>query len=63
MARLTPRYLAMSFEVWPEDRRVSSPLPTRYGPRNLGNAGFAATMTCSGMFSIANTWKLAGTGL
>ena len=24
----------MSFEVWPEDRRMSSALPTRSGPRN-----------------------------
>ena len=39
VARLTPRYLAMSFEVWPEDRRMSSPLPTRYGPRNPATPG------------------------
>ena len=39
VARLTPRYLAMSFEVWPEDRRMSSPLPTRYGPRNPAMPG------------------------
>ena len=29
----------MSFEVWPEDRRMSSPLPTRYGPRNPATPG------------------------
>jgi hypothetical protein len=29
----------MSFEVWPEDRRMSSPLCARYGPRNPATPG------------------------
>ena len=29
----------MSFEVWPEDRRMSSPLCARFGPRNPATPG------------------------